>query len=187
VGILTAIGLAVPAGLNAYIPLLAVAVSQKLGWLQLKEPYGLIGEWWAIALIAVLLLVELVADKVPAVDHVNDIIQTVIRPAAGGLLAVAMSPASSNVHPAVFVVAGVLVAGTVHAAKATTRPAVNTATAGFGAPVVSAIEDGVAAVTTFIALVAPYLLVIAVLLLAVFFWRLWVRKRGRLEIPATHG
>jgi uncharacterized membrane protein len=177
VALLTSLGLAVPAGLNAYIPLLAVAIAQKAGWLSLREPYGLIGEWWAIALIGVLLVVELVADKVPAVDHVNDIIQTVIRPAAGGLLFVATSPASLDVHPALLVAAGVLTAGAVHAAKATTRPVVNVATGGTGAPLVSVIEDAAAVVTSVIAIAAPYLVAVAILGVGVLFWRLWVRRR----------
>lgn len=175
--LLTGLGLAIPAGLNAYIPLLAVAVAQRAGVLRLRAPYDLLGEWWVIALIAVLLVIELVADKVPAVDHINDIIQTVVRPAAGGLLMVAMSPASLDVHPAVLVGAGVLVAGTVHAAKATTRPAVNTTTAGFGAPFVSALEDFIAAITTAVALVAPYLVALVAAVIGVLFWRLWLRKR----------
>jgi uncharacterized membrane protein len=177
VALLTSIGLAVPAGLNAYIPLLAVALSQNAGWLSLREPYGLLGEWWAIALITILLIVEIVADKVPAVDHINDLIQTIIRPAAGGLLFVATSPASTDVHPALLVAAGVIVAGAVHAAKATTRPVVNTATAGTGAPVVSMIEDAVAAATAFVAIAAPYLVGVALIGVAVLFWRLWVRRR----------
>jgi uncharacterized membrane protein len=179
--LLTAIGLAIPAGLNAYIPLLAVAISQRAGWLQLREPYGLLGEWWAIALIGVLLVIELVADKVPAVDHINDIIQTVVRPAAGGLLFVAVSPASSSVHPVLYIIAGVLVAGTVHVAKATTRPAVNATTAGFGAPVVSAVEDVLATVAAVVAIALPYLVGLVLLLIAFVFWRLWLRKRKSLS------
>ena len=175
--LLTSLGLAIPAGLNAYIPLLAVAVSQRVGWLKLKEPYALLGEWWVIALIAVLLMVEIVADKFPAVDHINDVVQTVVRPAAGGLLFVAVSQQTLDVHPALLIAAGVIVAGTVHAAKATTRPVVNTATAGFGAPVVSAIEDVLATVTTILALVAPYLVAVAVAAIGFLFWRLWLRRR----------
>lgn len=174
--ILTGLGLAIPAGLNAYIPLLAVAVAQHFGWISLAEPYALLGEWWAVALIAVLLMVELVADKVPAVDHVNDAIQTFVRPAAGGLLFVATaSPVAEWVHPAVWVVAGVLVAGSVHAAKATTRPAVNVSTAGAGAPVASAAEDAAALVATVIALVAPVLVGAVVLVMVV----VCVRRRRR--------
>jgi uncharacterized membrane protein len=182
--LLTALGLAIPAGLNAYIPLLAVAIAERAGYLHLRAPYGLLGEWWAIALIGTLLVVELVADKIPAVDHVNDVIQTVIRPAAGGLLFVAVSPASSSVDPALYIAAGVIVAGAVHAAKATTRPAVNATTAGFGAPVVSAIEDVLAAATSFVAIVLPYLVGIALLAFALLFWRLWVRKRAAAEARA---
>jgi hypothetical protein len=65
----------------------------------------------------------------------------------------------------------------VHAAKATTRPVVNTATAGTGAPVVSMIEDAIAAATAFVAIAAPYLVGLALVGVAVLFWRLWVRRR----------
>ena len=73
--VLSGITLAAPAGVNAYIPLLAVAVAERLGWLHLNAPYDVLGSWWVIAIIAVLLAVEVVADKVPAVDHVNDVIR----------------------------------------------------------------------------------------------------------------
>ena len=138
--ILTALGLAIPAGLNAYIPLLAIALAQRFNWLELKQPFDIIGEWWMIAIIAVLLVVEIVADKVPIVDHINDIIQTFIRPAAGGIVAVASAGSASNVSPWLLVLTGVLLAGSVHAVKATMRPVVNVTTAGVGAPVVSAAE-----------------------------------------------
>ncbi len=176
--LLTALGLAIPAGLNAYIPLLAVAVAERAGWLELKEPYALLGEWWVIALIAALLVIEIVADKIPAVDHVNDVLQTVMRPAAGGLLFVAASPANLQSHPALLIVAGVLVAGTVHAAKATTRPVVNATTGGLGAPVVSVVEDVFAVVATVIALLAPYLVALTVAGAGFLFWRLWKRRRA---------
>ena len=113
-----------------------MALAERLGWLQLDAPYDILGAWWVIAIIAVLLIVEVVADKVPAVDHVNDVIQTVVRPAAGGLLAVSAS-GHGSVSPVVLLVAGVLIAGGVHAVKASARPVVNVSTAGAGAPVVS--------------------------------------------------
>lgn len=178
-GLLTGLGLAVPAGLNAYIPLLAVAIAEAAGWVDLPKPYALIGEWWSIALIAVLLLVEVLADKVPGVDHVNDAIQTVMRPAAGGLL-MAASMSKSGIAPAIWVVAGIVVAGGVHVAKAASRPVVNAATGGFGAPVVSAIEDLAALVTSIAAFVAPALVVVALAGVAVLLWRLIVRRRRAL-------
>jgi uncharacterized membrane protein len=145
---------------NAYIPLLAVALGERLGWIKLEPPFDLMGSWWIIGLIALLLAVEVVADKVPAVDHVNDVIQTVVRPAAGGLLAVSASGGWG--HPLVLVAAGVLIAGSVHAVKATARPAVNVSTAGVGAPVVSVVEDVGAVIVTILAFVAPLLALVAV-------------------------
>ena len=177
--ILTGLGLAIPAGLNAYIPLLTVAVAQRLGWIDLSQPYALLGEWWAIALIAVLLVVEVIADKVPAVDSVNDAIQTFVRPAAGGLLFVAATAGSGRMHPVVWVVAGVLVAGGVHAAKATARPAVNAATGGAGAPVASFAEDVAAFASTVLALAAPLLVGLTVVVVAVMLYGR--RRRSRLR------
>lgn len=175
-GLLSGLGLAAPAGLNAYIPLLVVSIAEAAGWIDLPKPYALIGEWWAVALIAVLLLVEILADKVPGVDHVNDAIQSVVRPAAGGLL-MAASMSRSGISPAVWVFAGILVAGGVHVAKAASRPVVNAATAGFGAPVVSFIEDAVAALTSVLAFVAPALVVVALAGIAFMLWRFRVRRQ----------
>lgn len=174
--VLSGLTLAAPAGLNAYIPLLVVALAERFGWLHLDEPYDMLGSGWAIALIAVLLVVEVVADKVPAVDHANDAVQTVVRPAAGGLLAAAASGrgAASSV---VLVICGILIAGGVHAVKASARPAVNVSTAGIGAPVVSTIEDVVAFVLAVLALAVPLLALAAVAGLVV--WAVVVIRRWR--------
>lgn len=174
--LLTALGLSIPAGLNAYIPLAAVALAQQFGWLELKQPFDVLGEWWMIAIILVLLAVEVVADKVPAVDHVNDAIQTVVRPAAGGVVAVAAAGNAIDVSPWLLVLAGVLLAGGVHAVKATARPVVNVSTAGVGAPVVSAAEDAGAVALSATAIFAPALLVVLLLVLGYGLYRLWQKR-----------
>jgi len=183
VDVISGLTLAAPAGVNAYIPLLAVAVAQRYGWVSLGEPLGVLGSWWMIALIAVLLVVEVVADKVPAVDHANDAVQTVVRPAVGGLLAVSASN-GGTVSSVALVVAGVLIAGGVHAVKATARPAVNVSTAGVGAPVVSSVEDVGALIVTVLALLAPWVaaaLIVAAVLLVVILVRRWRRNRRELR------
>jgi uncharacterized membrane protein len=178
--VITGIALAAPAGLNAYIPLLAVAVGERLGWITLRAPFDVLGEWWMIALIAVLLVVEIVADKVPAVDSVNDTVQSIVRPAVGGLLAVATTGAG-EIAPVVLVVAGVLLAGGVHAAKASARPALNVASAGTAAPVASTAEDIASAGLTVLAFVVPVLVVLAALaLIGVVTWFV-LGRRGRLR------
>ena len=149
-------------------------------WLELKQPFDILGEWWMIAIIAVLLVVEIVADKIPLVDHINDIIQTFIRPAAGGIVAVASAGSASNVSPWLLVLTGVILAGGVHAVKATMRPVVNVTTAGVGAPVVSAAEDAGAVAISAAAIFAPVLVIIFVAALLFVLWRLW-RHRKNIE------
>ena len=73
-GILSAFGLSGAAGLNAYIPLLLVAVLGRLGVVELGEPWSILTHTWAIVLISVLLVVELVVDKVPGAAHINDML-----------------------------------------------------------------------------------------------------------------
>ena len=178
--VLSGLTLAAPAGVNAYIPLLAVALAERLGWLHLAEPYDLLGAWWVIAIIAVLLIVEVVADKVPGVDHVNDVIQTVVRPAAGGLLAVSAA-GHGSVSPVVLLVAGVLIAGGVHAVKATARPVVNVSTAGAGAPVASTLEDIGAVIVTVLALLVPVIaaaVIVTIVVLAIVMIRRRRRRRA---------
>ena len=177
--ILTAIGLALPAGLNAYIPLLGLALAQRFGVVSLAEPWSQLGEWWAIALIAVLLLVEVFADKIPVVDHINDVVQTFIRPAAGAIVAVAASGQAGQNYTLAMVALGILLAGGVHAIKAGARPIVNTATAGAGAPVASTAEDIAAIGSTAIALLVPVLVLAVIVLTLVVAWLVYSRRRAR--------
>lgn len=184
---LTGIGLSAAAGLNAYIPFLIVAVIAKYtDIITLPAAYAWMESWWAIGIGAVLLLAELVLDKVPAVDTINDAVHTFIRPSMGGLLSAATAGATEldnsawmTQHPWVGVLLGVVVAGLVHTGKATVRPAANLSTFGVGAPVVSTVEDGVSVGLSLVALFAPLLVVLALLILVVGFGWLWWRIRAR--------
>lgn len=167
--LLTGIGLALPAGLNAYIPLLMVSIAQHFGFMELAAPYDMLGDWWVMGAVAVLLVIEIVADKVPAVDHINDIIQTIVRPAAGGLLAVASSGSVESVHPALMALVGVVMAGGMHATKSMTRVAANGSTLGVSAPFLSIGEDINAVIMTVIALVAPVLVVVVLIVCIIVF------------------
>ena len=187
IAVLTGMGLSAAAGLNAYIPFLIVALIAKYtDFITLPASYGWMESWWAIGIGVVLLLTEVVVDKVPAVDSVNDAVQTFIRPSMGGLLGAATAGAAQlddsvwmAQHPWVGVVLGVVVAGLVHAGKTTARPAANVATFGVGAPVLSTVEDGASVGLSLIALFVPLLVVVAlVAVLAAFGW-LWWRTRTR--------
>jgi uncharacterized membrane protein len=168
-GLSAAFGLSSSAGLNAYIPLLLVALAARFPagdpLVKLQAPYDVMGSWWAIGLIAVLLVIEIVADKIPAVDTVNDGIQTFIRPAAGAILFAGSANVITDIHPILALGAGLLVAGGVHATKTAARPVVTVSTAGVGNPIVSTLEDIVAFVVSLLAIILP---IIAAILMLVF-------------------
>ena len=184
---LTGMGLSAAAGLNAYIPFLIVALIAKYSDLIiLPSSYTWMESWWAIGIGAVLLLTEVVLDKVPAVDSVNDAVQTFIRPSMGGLLGAATAGAAAlddsawmAQHQWVNVVLGIVVAGLVHTGKTTARPAANVATFGVGAPVLSTVEDGASIGLSLIALFVPVLVVVALLVAVVAVGWLWSRAPHR--------
>ena len=181
----TAFGLSASAGLNAYIPLLTIALVDRLtdGLIDLQGPWVWLGSWWTIGVLAVLLVVELLVDKVPAADTVNDIIQTVVRPAAGAIL-FAASTRVIGLNPVVAAVCGVILAGGVHTVKAGGRPVVTAATAGTANPIVSTVEDIVAVVGSVVSIIYPYLVVVFLLLLALLIGLLLTWRRRRRQARA---
>ncbi len=187
--ILSGFGLAGAAGLNAYIPLLVLALAGRFGYADLNAPYDVLSSNAGLGALAVLLAVEMLADKVPGVDHVNDAINTVVRPAAGAVLFLS-SVGAGTLDPTLAAILGLLGAGGVHALKATARPVVTATTGGLGNPLVSALEDLASVLAAIIAIVAPLLVVVLLLALALAFVvlirRLRARRARRSGAPA-HG
>jgi len=196
---LTGTGLAASAGLNAYIPLLIMGLMARFtDAIDLPSGWQWLSNGWVIAILALLLAVEVVADKVPMVDHVNDVVQTVVRPTAGGIVfgagsssqtATVTDPGSFfSSHQWVPIAAGVLIAFCVHGAKAATRPVVNATTAGFGAPVASTIEDFSSIVMSLLAILLPILVLLGlVLLVSTMIWAFRRRRRRRRERGSVEG
>jgi uncharacterized membrane protein len=195
--LLTGAGLAAAAGLNAYIPLLVMGLAGRLDWIQLPAGWTWLENEWVLVIIGVLLVVEIVADKVPAVDSVNDWIQTVVRPASGGIVfaggigttTVAVDDPETFFSSGAWVpvVIGIGLALLVHLAKMAVRPIANLGTAGIAAPVLSTAEDGVSLVLVVLALVAPLLVLLGLALMVVGFVLLVraVRRRRRERADAA--
>jgi len=188
--LLTGTGLAASSGLNAYIPLLTLGLlSRFTDTVSLPTGWQWLDSGWALVILAGLLAIEMVADKVPVVDSLNDLLQTVVRPTAGGLAfgATATSDAVTVSDPSSFVsggqwvpvAVGVVLALVVHAGKATARPALNTASGGFAAPVVSVVEDVASLGLSLLALLAPILVVVALAALVAAFWWAYRKVRAR--------
>ena len=181
-GIMTAFGLSASAGLNAYIPLLVVGViAHYTNWINLKSPYNLLANPWVLIVVGILLIVEMLADKIPAVNHINDIIQTGIRPAAGAIIFAASAHVITNVHPVIAIICGLLVSGSVHVVKsAAIRPAVTATTGGAGNIPVSIAEDVVATGLSILSIMTPALVaVFLVLFVVLIIWWLWRRTNRK--------
>lgn len=179
-GIFSAFGLSASAGLNAYIPLLVVGTIAHYfpNTLNLAKPFDLLANPWILILLGVLVIIEMVADKVPAVNHINDLIQTVVRPVAGAIAFAASANVITDVNPILALACGLLVAGSVHTVKAAAvRPAVTATTGGAGNIPVSIAEDIVATITSILAVVIPIIAgILFILLLTLVLWW-WLGKR----------
>nr|WP_230415232.1 DUF4126 domain-containing protein [Micromonospora tarapacensis] len=196
--VLTGTGLAASAGLNAYIPLLITGLlARYTSVIDLPGGWQWLGNGWVLGILAVLLAVEVVADKVPVVDHVNDVVQTVVRPTAGGL-AFGAGSASETVtvsDPDSFfagggqwlpVLVGVLIALGVHLLKSAARPVINATTAGLGAPVASTAEDATSVVMSLVAIILPVLVLVFLVGSVLFLpWLLRRRAERRRERQAA--
>ncbi|MFI7573663.1 DUF4126 domain-containing protein [Micromonospora sp. NPDC049497] len=195
--VLTGTGLAASAGLNAYIPLLTMGLlARYTDVIDLPSGWQWLGNGWVIGILAVLLAIEVVADKVPVVDHVNDVVQTVVRPTAGGLAFGAGSSSETvtvsdpgsffSSHQWVPVVTGVLIAFGVHLLKSAARPVINATTAGVGAPVASTAEDATSVVVSVVAILLPVLVLVFLVGLAFFvYWFLRRRSERRRQRDAA--
>jgi hypothetical protein len=178
-GIFAAFGLSASAGLNAYLPLLIVALVARFSTLiTLNPPYHHLTNGWVILVIAVLLVIEGFADRIAGLDTANDLIQTFIRPTAGAILFAASSNVIGDVHPVLALICGLIVAGAVHATKATVRPVVTGTSGGLLNPVVSTGEDLLALTLTLVSILIPLLVgfVVGALCVALLWW---LRRRSR--------
>jgi hypothetical protein len=181
--LMSALGLSAASGLNAYISLLTLGISHRMGWVALTTPYDWLGNEYVLLGIAVIGLIDLIGDKIPAVDHALHTVGIFIAPVAGAILFAGQSGAATNIHPVILLAAGCLVGGAVHWTRTAVRPVVTATTAGVGNPVVSAGEDLVASFLAMLAIFAPIAAgVFALILLCVLGWmllRVWHFFRGR--------
>ncbi|MDX1388280.1 MAG: DUF4126 domain-containing protein [Acidobacteriota bacterium] len=161
------VGLAACAGLRAFLPLFVVSIAAKTGYLPLADRFDWLGTWPAIIVFGVAVAVELLSDKIPLVDNALDVVQGVIKPAAGAMIAVAVLSELSPLEATVLgIMAGGSAAGIVQLVKAKVRVVSSTLTAGIGNPILSLGEDLISLLGSIVAIVVPFaLLVIAAVFL----------------------
>jgi hypothetical protein len=124
----------------------------------------------------------MLADKIPAVNHINDLIQTFVRPVAGAVVFAASTNVIHSVNPVLALACGLLVAGSIHLAKsAAVRPLVTATTAGAGNVPVSVAEDVLSTTVSFLSILVPIAIAVfaAILILFLLWW--WARRTSKAE------
>ena len=202
----TPFGLAFASGLNAYLPLLAFALSVR--WLHLytvNPHFAFITQSWFIAALVILTLLDFVADKIPLIDHVWNAMHTVVRPIAGAVVAAAASgqalpvmhiaAVTSYAGPGAAMVAlnaipvtevGLLViliiggalAALSHMTKLTARFVSTLTTAGFLNGVLSLVEDVLVFIVILLSLFASTVMLILLVLLVLILVSRYIRTRN---------
>lgn len=176
-GLIAGVAVAAVSGLRAFLPLLAVGLAGRLGWIELQPAAHWLASDAALIGLGFAALLEIAADKFPVVDHVLDLFATAVRPVAAAIASYGVL--SSWPSPWAQVLALTLGAGAlaVHVAKAKVRLGSTAATAGQANPLVSTAEDGVTLATLLVVFLAPVVALVAAGVLLWLLWRLGRRHR----------
>jgi hypothetical protein len=181
--VLMGFSLAATCGLRAFLPLLIISIAARSGYLTLSPGFIWMMSWPAIICFATATVLEILGDKVPAVDHVLDSAGVFVRPVAG---AVAASSMITGIDPLLALVIGIImgatVAGLVQTIKGAIRLLSSTLTGGIANPVVSIVEDSATALTGVISLIAPYITASLILVGIIMGMRV-VSRRLRKKAP----
>jgi uncharacterized membrane protein len=164
--LLMGFSLAAVCGLRAFLPLLVISLGVRSGLVTASDGFAWMGSNTALICFGFATLLEILADKIPMVDHALDAAGVFVRPVAG---AVAASSLIRGFDPLMTVVVGIIigssVAGVVHTLKGSLRLLSTATTGGIANPVLSIIEDVTATVTSVISVFLPYLAAGAVIFL----------------------
>ena len=172
------IGLAACAGLRAWLPLLLAGALARGGFIELGPAFRFISSNRALVLFGAATVIEIVGDKLPAVDHALDALSTVLRPAAGTLLAASVMWQVSDPLTALALGAAVGAPSALvpHAAKSLLRAGSTALTGGLANPLLSFMEDAAAIVLFILAVVVPVLVAAGLLLVAFLVVRRFARR-----------
>jgi hypothetical protein len=181
-----AVALAASTGLRAWLPLLLAGGLARAGFLELGESFGFLSSDHALILFSVASVLEFAADKIPALDHVLDGLSTVVRPAAGSVLAASALGVVSD--PLTALVLGVAVGAPSslipHAAKSLLRAASTAFTGGLGNPILSLLEDALTVLLVALAVLVPVAVVFGLGIVAFLLLRRLTRNK-QTEVQAT--
>jgi hypothetical protein len=175
------LGLAAVAGVRAFLPLVLAALFAALGpfaGFGFVSSYLGVGDLILAAVLGALAVVEIVLDKLRALERTFNYAMVPVRAVSGALLFTAAVGPLSGAGPVLWLIAGAVVAGVVAAFKVVLRPSASEASSGVSTSFLSLIEDAVGLVGGILALFVP-LVPAALAAFLLFFYARIRKRRGR--------
>ncbi|HXM18181.1 MAG TPA: DUF4126 domain-containing protein [Candidatus Tumulicola sp.] len=163
-----AYALTTTAGLRGFLTLLAAAIATHAGWIHPAPAFAWLGSAGAIGVLAVFSLLELLGDKIPAVDHALHSIYFAVRPLAGAILVGDTVHTGSQTELYLLMAAGALNALVVHGSSAAVRATSTVTTMSLANAPLSFVEDALAIGGIVLAFLAPVLAAVLAALLVAF-------------------
>ncbi len=164
------------AGIRVYLTVFGVGLAGVMGWVDLPPALQATESWWVLGTSGALAITEFFADKIPGVDSIWDLFQTLARVPAGAFLAAATLSPDGELSTGVLA-AGAGVALASHGLKAGTRALLNTSPEPASNWIASTAEDGVVIGGLALALAHPWLALAFVLgasiIGALVVWLVW--------------
>jgi len=172
-------------GFRLYAVVFIVGIAGWIGWIPLPEGLQVLQHPALLVTSGALLFVEFFADKIPGLDSLWDLVNSVIRIPAGAALAAGALGADSGTMAIVGALLGGSLAATAQAAKTTSRAAINTSPEPFSNVAMSLLEDGLVIGIVWLATNEPLIfggvVVVAVLVMWVTTWLLFKFLRAALR------
>ena len=170
--------LAACVGLRTFLPLLAAGLLARFGYVDLGDHFGWMEKTPALIVFGSAVAFEVLADKVPGLDHALHVVESFVKPVAGTLVAASLF---TNLDPMTAVVLGLVgggtIAGAVHVAKGTTRVASTALTGGLANPFLSVVDDVLAIGGLVLAFLAPIVAALIVIVVVIGALRLIMKRR----------
>lgn len=156
-----AYALTTTAGVRALLALAAVAIAAHVGFLHPPPEFAWLGSSIAMWILIAVAALDVLADKIPVLDHALHVAGVVVKPAAGAILVGGAVHAQSPQLLISLMVLGGLNALGIHAGVMSVRAASTASTGGLANPVVSIVEDVVSLGAILLSFFLPFAAAVA--------------------------
>lgn len=179
------VGLSAACGFRVFVPLLALSIASKLGYLTLVPGFQWLSSSHAVIILSAATIVEIIGFFIPWVDHALDVIAAPLAILAGTVITAAVTSDMAPVFKwSLAVIAGGGVAATVHASTGLIRAGSTATTGGLANPLVSLAELIGAVLTSIASIFLPFMVIFFLLSALAFFGKKIYRKflKSRLAV-----